>query len=126
MKKYILLFCTLFLTFILFNNINVNAKTSNNLNWTNTSTLKAKVNRNGIKAKLVTIKGHDWADNTKIVKTKYLRKGQIINLQNGGASWSWILSGKHFKNIKNRFWVIIKPSNNKWFNVIKNNTIKNY
>ncbi|MCL0329781.1 hypothetical protein [Apilactobacillus xinyiensis] len=119
MKKLFTLFILTF-SIMLFTNTNVASAQSNpgfNSNyWSKVRKVKATKK---VTTHLVTLKHGDWANNTKILKSKNINRGQIIKVQNGGASWGWIVSGKGFNSHHKAFWTMNKPLNTKWFKLVK-------
>ncbi|KRM67572.1 hypothetical protein FD06_GL000723 [Apilactobacillus ozensis DSM 23829 = JCM 17196] len=119
MKKLLIgLVCLLSLTMMAMRtSVSASSKPGfNSSYWNKARTVKVTKQ---VKAQLVTLKNGSWANNTTILKTKLLRKGSIIKVQNGGASWGWIITGNGFKHSHKSFWEMSKQLNTKWFNVVK-------
>ncbi|TPR52525.1 Spc97/Spc98 family protein [Apilactobacillus micheneri] len=115
MKKFILIFISIFSIMFFISITNINAKSTPSFNskyWMKSRTVRVIKKQ---KAYMVKMAGKDWATSTKILKNKVLKKGQKIRILYGGASWAWTLPSKDKKGL----WVMNKPLNTKWFKLIK-------
>lgn len=74
-------------------------------------TRRVKLKRNMVfhRVKVAKDSAHDT-----FVSSKKIKKGAIIKVRKGGASWDWIVSGHGMKNSNHYFWVTLNHSSN-WF-----------
>lgn len=63
------------------------------------------------------IKSNGYTYKDRIVGTKRLKKGSVITIKKGGASYPWFVKGHGMKYGRHTFWTTYQKG--KWFKVIR-------